>query len=521
MFRQLMGMLQYLKYKPKKHIHTDISTLQYGDNVPVSLTDVEAKVKEILNNDDSLVIRPLTIKSLKHKALIVYINGLTDKKSIELNVLKPLMSDYSFETNSRYSSNKAIIDKLIKEYIQTLDCTTEESLDVIVEGLLGGTTVLFLEGESSAILLNSKKWSTRGVTEPDTEAVIRGPREGFNEDILTNITMLRRKVKSAKLKFESITLGVYSKTAVTICYFDGIADPNIIKELKKRIEGVKIDVILESGYIEQFIEDHPLSPFPTVSNSEKPDVVIGKLMEGRIAVLCDGTPFALLVPRIFVENLQVSEDYYTRPLYASILRVLRLGALFITTTLPALYVAIQTFHHEIIPFRLFVALTGVREGIPFPSVVEALIMVIIFELIKEAGLRMPKPVGQAVSIVGAIVLGQATVEAGIASPLMVIVIALTAISGFIVPALDGTIFFLRIVFLISGSIIGFYGLIFSMVTMFIHMCNMKSFGVEYLSPLAPLSANGLKDLYMRPPLWSLLFDSTGMKSYKDDNPSQE
>ena len=521
MLRQLMGMLQYFKYKPKKHIHTDLSTLQYGDNVPVLLTDVEAKLKEILNNDASLIIRPLTIKRLKHKALIVYINGLTDKKAIEFNVLKPLMSDADLDADNEYSSNKTVIDKLIKEYIQTLDCTTEESLDTIVESLLGGTTILFLEGEASAILLNSKKWSTRGVMEPDTEAVIRGPREGFNEDILTNITMLRRKVKSAKLKFESITLGVYSKTAVTICYFDGIADPNIIKELKRRIESVKIDAVLESGYIEQFIEDHPLSPFPTVSNSEKPDVVIGKLMEGRIAVLCDGTPFVLLVPRLFVENLQVSEDYYTRPLYATILRILRLGALFATTTLPALYVAIQTFHHEIIPFRLFVALTGEREGIPFPSVIEALMMVIIFELIKEAGLRMPKPIGQAVSIVGAIVLGQATVEAGIASPLMVIVIALTAISGFIVPALDGTIFFLRIVFLIAGSIIGFYGIIFSMVTMFIHMCSLKSFGIEYLSPLAPISGSGLKDIYMRPPLWTLLYDNTDIKSYKDDNPIQE
>lgn len=520
MLRQLMGMLQYFKYKPKKHIHSDLSVLQYGDNIPIVLTEVESKLKEILKDDKALIIRPLTIKRLSHKALIVYINGLTDKKAIEHNVLGPLMSD-STDESAKYTTNKKILDKLINEYIKTLDCETEDSLNTVIEQLLGGTTILFLEGEASAILLNSKKWNFRAVSEPDTESVIRGPREGFNEDLLTNVTMLRRKVKSAKLKFESITLGVYTKTAVTICYFDGIADKSIIKELKRRIEAINIDAVLESGHIEQFIEDNPLSPFPTVSNSEKPDVVISKLMEGRVAILCDGTPFVLLVPRIFIENIQTSEDYYTRPLYATVLRLLRVFALFITTTLPALYVAIQTFHHEVIPFRLFIALTGVREGIPFSSLLEALMMVVIFELINEAGLRMPKPVGQAVSIVGAIVLGQATVEAGIASPLMVIVIALTAISSFVTPALHGSTLFLRLYFLFAGSIIGFYGIVFAMITVFIHMCNIKSFGVEYLSPVAPITLEGLKDTYIRPPLWSLLFDNTSISSLKDQNPTQD
>ncbi|SCY32112.1 spore germination protein [Alkaliphilus peptidifermentans] len=521
MLRRIMGLLQYFKYKPKRHIHSDTSVLQYGDAIPTTLKELISKLKLIMNNDGDLVIRSFKLSAINcSEGILVYINGLTDKKSIELNVLKPLMAEAQENKMKYLKNNRKVIDIIINEIIQSLNCSTENSLDKIIEKLLGGSTILFLQDEKTAIIIDAKKWDTRGVNEPDTESVVRGPREGFNEDLITNITLIRRKVKSAKLKFEETKLGRFSKTRIVICYFEGIADKYIINELKGRLERIEIDAILESGYIEQFIEDHPLSPFPTVSNSEKPDVVVGKLLEGRVAVLCDGTPFVLLVPRVFIENLQVSEDYYTRPLYATILRILRLLALFITTTLPALYVAVQTFHHEIIPFRLFIAITAVREGIPMPTFFEALMMVIIFELIKEAGLRMPKPVGQAVSIVGAIVLGQATVEAGIASPLMVIVIALTAITGFIVPPLDGTVFFLRICLLIAGSILGFYGIIFALVVIFIHMCNMKSFGVEFLSPLAPIS-DGLKDTYIRPPLWSLLFDNTKFRALEDHNPTEE
>lgn len=520
MFKQLMSLLHSFKYKPKTIIHSDSSIQEHDDNIPLLLTEAEVVLKEIFSNDKSLILRPIKIRDLKLKGLIIYIDGLTDTKTIELNVVKPLMTEVLVE-NIKNLTNKHVIEKLIKDYIQTLDCSTTASLNTVVDSLLSGTTILLIEGENTAIQLNSKKWETRGIAEPQTEAVIRGPREGFNEDLQTNITLMRRKFKSPKLKFESITLGKYSKTAIAICYLEGIADNAIIMELKRRIETIQIDTVLESGYIEQFIEDNPLSPFPTVGNSEKPDVVIGKLMEGRVAVLCDGTPFVLIVPRLFIENIQTSEDYYTRPLYATILRFLRVLALFITTTLPALYVAVQTFHHEIIPFRLFIALTAAREGIPMPSVLEALMMVIIFELINEGGLRMPKSVGQAVSIVGAIVLGQATVEAGIASPLMVIVIALTAISSFVIPSLHGSFLLLRVYFLFAGSILGFYGIVFAMVTVFIHICNIKSFGIEYLSPIAPLTLEGLKDTYVRPPLWTLFFDSTSVNVHTDENPTQE
>lgn len=520
MFNRLMSMLHYFKYKPRKRVHSDLSIIQHDDKIPLLLSEIDTIIKEIFSNDNSLVLRPIKIKDLKKKGLIVFIQGLVDTKTIELNVVKPLMTEVLSES-IKYLTSKHITEKLIKEYIQTLDCSITTSLNSAVDSLLSGTTILFIEGEDTAIQLNSKKWETRGITEPQTETVIRGPREGFNEDLHTNITLIRRKVKSPKLKFEAITLGQYSKTSIAICYLEGIADNSIIRELKRRIEAIQIDAVLESGYIEQFIEDHPLSPFPSIGNSEKPDVVIGKLMEGRVAVLCDGTPFVLMVPRLFIENIQVSEDYYTRPLYATVLRFLRVLALLITTTLPALYVSVKAFHHEIIPFRLFIALTAAREEVPMPSVLEALMMVTIFELINEAGLRMPKSVGQAISIVGAIVLGQATVEAGIASPLMVIVIALTAITSFVIPSLHGTFLFLRVYFLIAGSIIGFYGIIFAMISVFIHMCNMKSFGIEYLSPVAPLTLGGLQDTFIRPPLWRLFFDSTSVNTFTDENPTEE
>jgi len=392
----------------------------------------------------------------------------------------------------------------MERIITSVNSFSEESLNTIVENLLKGAAVIFIENALSAIVIPSKGWETRGIVEPSGETVTRGPREGFNEDIETNITLIRRKIKSHKLKFEFTTKGAYSKTDIALCYIEGIANPETINELKNRIEGINLDAILESGYIEQFISDQPLSPFPTVGYTEKPDVVVGKMLEGRIAILCDGTPFVLTAPNILVEYLQTSEDYYIHWSLASTLRILRFFALILTVTLPGVYIAIQTFHHEIIPYELYLSMASARDPIPVSSFAEAFMMIVLFELIREAGTRMPKPIGQVVSIVGAIVLGQAIVEAGVASPLMVIVIALTAITGFIIPSLYNPIFLSRLFLLILANIIGLYGILFGIVIIFIHLCNIRSFGVNYLSPFAPAVLDDLKDTYIRAPLWTIL-----------------
>ncbi|KJF27576.1 hypothetical protein TZ02_07270 [Clostridium aceticum] len=464
---------------------------------------IEDRLKEFFHNNEGLIIRPFKIKTYKnHKAFIAYIDGLIHMEAIEDNVLKPLMKE-DITQQLHYITCKTIADTLISEVITSVNSFTVKQLDETVFQLLKGAAIVFIEDSPTAIVVPAQNWETRSVAEPSGEAVVRGPREGFNEDLYTNITLIRRKMKNTKLKFEFITRGIYSNTELAICYIEGLADEEILRELKARIERVSIDAVLESGYIEEFIEDQPLSPFPSVGNTEKPDVVVSKILEGRIAILCDGTPFALTIPHLFVEHLQTSEDYYIRWGYASMLRILRFLALFITVTLPAFYVAVQTFHQEIIPFKLFLSIASARDGIPFSSFTEALMMIIIFELLKEAGIRMPRPVGQAISIVGAIVLGQATVEAGIASPLMVIVVALTAIAGFVVPALDEAILLSRVLLLALASIVGFYGIVFGLVMIFVHICNLRSFGMEYLYSLTPTHYKNFQDAYIRAPLWSI------------------
>ncbi len=504
MFKKLMGLFHYLKY----HSHVsggNIAPKFAKDKIPNNLTVIKQQIKEIIGESNDIVIRSLTIHApTPEKILVVFINGLNDYRNVEYNVLKPILTHHY----SKNLDNKNLLKYLTDEVIVSLHSSMVYSFNTAVESIMGGRCVIFFEGIDGAICTGSTGWETRGIIEPQTEASIRGPREGFNEDILTNITLIRRKIKNPKLKFENITLGNISQTEIALCYIDGIVDPNILRELKKRINKIHIDSILESGYIEQFVEDNPFSPFPTVGSTERPDVVVGKILEGRVAILCDGTPFVLTVPRIFMENFQVSEDYYRLSMFSSIIRIIRLLALIVSTALPAIYVAVQTYHHEIIPFKLFLTVAGAREGIPISSFSEALMMLFIFELLKEAGIRMPRPAGQTVTIVGAIVIGQATVSAGIASPLMVIVIALTAISGFITPELDFTVFFLRILLLAAGNILGFYGIAMATGVVVIHMCNIKSFGIEYLYPFGPTSVQELKDSFVRFPLWSLFFDNT-------------
>ena len=273
-------------------------------------------------------------------------------------------------------------------------------------------------------------------------------------------------------------------------------------EVRNRLQRIDIDGILESGYIEELIEDAPYSIFPTVGNSEKPDTVAAKLLEGRVSIFIDGTPFVLTVPRLLVEGFQSSEDYYSRPFYATVVRWTRFAALFITSLLPSFYVALQSFHQDLIPTPLLISMAASREGTPFPSYMEVLVMGIIFEIMREAGVRMPRTVGQAVSIVGALVLGEAAVQAGLVSSSMVLVVALTAIAGFVISSLADVTSLLRLFFLPFCATFGLFGLLMGLLIIYIHLARLRSFGVPYLSPLAPGNIDDLKDVLVRAPVWS-------------------
>jgi len=276
------------------------------------------------------------------------------------------------------------------------------------------------------------------------------------------------------------------------------------------LEEINIDSILESGYIEQYIEDAPFSLFATVGNSEKPDVIAAKLLEGRAAIIVDGTPFVLTMPFLLLESFQSAEDYYSRPVYTTLIRLTRFFAFFVTVLAPAIYVAVTTFHQELIPTTLLLTMAAAREGIPFPAVAESLIMIAAFEILREAGVRLPRPVGQALSIVGALVMGEAAVSAGLIGAPMVIVIAITAVSGFIVPGQADSAAVLRILYLILGSSMGGFGITVGLLGTLVHLASIRSFGYPYLSPIAPLQAEDLKDTFVRAPLWFMLSRPRGM-----------
>lgn len=302
---------------------------------------------------------------------------------------------------------------------------------------------------------------------------------------------------------EKLKLGEKSKTDVCIVYLKSIANPELIKEIKARLNRIKIDAILESGYIEQFIEDAPYSIFPTVSNSEKPDKIVAKLLDGRAAILIDGTPFVLVVPMVFIETFQSVEDYYSRPYLASIMRIIRFLSYIISTLGPALYVALTVFHQELIPTSLLISIAEGRERVPFPAILEAWLMIFTFDILREAGIRLPKAVGQTIGIVGALVLGQASVEAGLISPIMVIVVSATAIASFAVPAQTDSGTILRYIFLALAGIAGGFGVIMGLLVTLIHLTSLRSFGTPYLWPIAPLNLSALKDVFIRMPLWNM------------------
>lgn len=316
--------------------------------------------------------------------------------------------------------------------------------------------------------------------------------------------MIRRYIKNPNLWVEKMKKGSVTNTDIALMYIQGICDEKVLKEVKQRLEKIDIDSILESGYIEQLIEDETFTTFPTMYHTERPDVVAGNLLEGRFAIIVDGTPFVLIAPALFVQFFQSVEDYYSRFDIATSIRILRVLVFFISLVAPAVYVAATTFHQEMIPTQLLVVIAAQREIVPFPAVVEALTMEVAFEILREAGVRLPRVVGSAVSIVGALVIGQAAVQAGIVSPAMVIIVALTAIASFATPAFAMAISarLIRFIFIIASAVMGFYGLILGIIMMFVHLCSLRSFGVPYMSPLAPFSSQGVKDALFRVPWWA-------------------
>ncbi|WFA09926.1 spore germination protein [Tissierella sp. Yu-01] len=449
----------------------------------------KTKLTQLFHNSSDLVFYELETLANNH-ALIVYIDGLIDKRALNEFVIMPLL-------------NNDISPKEIKSSIYLAEIKEIFKLKEVISELVNGHVVLFNEDIDYAYVLKLCQYEKRSVNESSTEQVIKGPKEAFVEDLFTNKTLIRRIIRNRNLVFEDFVFGKQTNTQVSIVYINGIVNQDILAELKARLHKINIDAILDVHYIEEYLDDAPKSLIRTVYNTEKPDVLAGKILEGRIGVLCDGSPNAITLPKIFIEDIMTPEDYYLKPLFGTYLRIIRFIAFFISILLVGVYISLVNYHQEMIPTPLLISLAGQREGVPFPSFLEGLIMIFFFEIMKEAGLRLPKPIGQTVTLIGGLVIGQAAVEAGLVSAIMVIIVSASGISEFVNPSFRDLIVMYRMIFIILGGLFGLFGIVCGFIIMTFHLISLKSFGVPYLFPIAPYDKEGMRDFLRREPLKKL------------------
>lgn len=457
--------------------------------------------EKVVGDNADLITRNFTLgRSNVIPAAIFYFDNLTDPSNIDSDILQPLLNDsYSSGLKTGFEVVKAI---RLGNLITRAQINLSENIKELIDGLVSGDVLLLIDGLNEIYMISTEGHNYRPVSEAEVETVVRGPRDAFIEVLSINIGLIRKRIHSPNLTFESTKVGKITGTKVCIGYIKGICSPELIDEVRLRISKIDTDAVLSDSYIEEFINDRPFSIFPQMRNTERPDVASAALLEGRLVIVVDNTPIVLIVPGEFFSLIQSAEDYYNRYAFSSLVRLLRYFALIIALILPAFYIAIVNFHQELIPTKLLVSIISSRSGVPLPNFAEAFLMEAAFEILREAGVRLPRPVGQAVSIVGALVIGQAAVQASVVSPLMVIIVALTAIATFSIPQYNISlpIRITRFLLMILSSIIGLYGLMLGLSFLLVHLCSIRSFGTPYLTPLAPFKANDLKDTFIRMPL---------------------
>lgn len=476
------------------------------------LAEREEWFNQKFTKSEDIIFHPFTVGNTRN-CMILYIQGLVNQELLQQHVLDPLL---------HHKINDSSIQemfKIITEENQFFSCSYEvyDRLDEALTAILEGNVLLLVDKEQQMMAFPLSEYKIREISESSTENVIRGSKESFVEDLPTNLTILRRKIRSERLTIEKLNFGTITNTQTALVYIRGLCSKELVKEVKQRLSEVDTDAVLGTSYLEPYLEDDPYSPFPQIGNSERPDVAAGALLEGRVVLIADGSPFSIMMPMTFIMMLQSPEDYYQRFMYATFTRWLRMFFLGISLILPSFYISVINFHPEMLPGDLIITIAAARDVIPFPGIVEALIMEISFELLREAGLRIPKPIGQTVSILGALIIGTAAVQAGIVSAPMVIIVSLTGISSFIIPHFDlaTTLRLLRFPLIILSGMLGLFGLVFGLIILMFHLCSLRSFGTPYLQPYAPVVISDWKDTLVRAPIWSL---RTRPKLYGTKNP---
>lgn len=490
---------QERKKKKKLNERYEKKLEQVGKNLSIDknvMNNIQF-IHETLGKPVDLVTREFIMQyTPDKKAAIIFLDELVDKDQIHNFVLRPLMLQ-----GERIAVKTDLWETSVESLVQIGETKLIEEMKKAIDAILAGDTILFIDGYAKGLIIGTRGWDMRSVSDPRAENVVRGSREGMSETITVSLGMIRRRLRDPDLRVDLFELGRRTKTNIGLLYIKGIADPKMVNEVKKRIGQIDIDGVLESGYIEEMIMDQVWSPFPQIQNTERPDAVVGHLLEGKVALIVDGTPHVLIAPAVFTQFYHSAEDYFERYLISTALRLIRVLSLFIALLLPAIYIALISYHPEMIPSPLAIAMAGGRAVVPFIPIVEAILMEFSVEILREASIRLPGPIGPTIGIVGALVIGEAAVSAGLVSPAMVIVVGLTTISSYANPNYNAAISIrlLRFPFMIAAATFGLYGIMILIFLLFIHLSQLRSFGVPYMAPFGPLKWRDLKDSFIRVP----------------------
>lgn len=464
--------------------------------------------KGLFKDCDDILFREIELgDEHKIKIIVIFVDGMANKEFVSDSAIQSLFWKDDLDHVFVDETYEMFFDRIFKEAIASAELKKEDKTETIIDNILSGDTVLLVENVDKCIIIGSRNGPSRSIEEPKTETVIRGPRDGFNEIMKFNLALIRRRIKDPKFKVKLKQVGKRSRTTVAVLYIDDIVDKKLLDEVNKRLDNIDIDAVLDSAILENLIEDNYLSPFPQMENTERPDSVAASLYEGRVGLIVDNSPFALIVPATMGTLIQSSEDYYERWPQTTIIRIIRIIAMFLSFMAPALYIAITAYHPGLLPTKLIYFLAASRINVPFPSVVEAILMELTMELLREAGTRVSGPIGSTIGIVGGLIIGQAAVDAGIVSPLIIIIVAITTISTFAIPSYEMATGFrtVRFIFIVFAGILGLYGVVLGTIVLLSHFIILSSFGIPFTSPFSGLGIEegDLKDTLVKAPIQRL------------------
>lgn len=478
----------------------------FSPDLEENITTLQA----LFEGDNTFITRRVESRDAPRlRCAVFFFDGMVDSQVINESIMRPITE---WEGDAPVSA-----EILAYRISQINDSRVEPDPSKMFSAFLYGDTVIFTEGDPRPVVVNTKGFALRSTGEPDNERVLQGPREGFTEGFMSNLARIRRRLRNPHLKFTFLVLGSLTHTTVCLCYLADVCEKSIVEEWKSRLSGYALDSVLDANYLSECIRDGRYSPFPTVGVTERPDVVAARLLEGQVALVVDGTPVVLTAPYVLQQCFQANDDYYRNFFYVGLARMLRFAGFVLSVCIPAMYVAMLLYHQEMLPTRLLFAIAAARQGVPMPTLLETVLVLLIFEVLKEAGTRTPGAIGQTMSIVGGLVLGQAAVSARFVSAPVVIVVAIAGVLGLLTPKLTTAAMVSRFFLLACGAVLGLYGVFFGTALLLAHLSGLSSFGVPYLLNLLPRVSPHLEDAYLRMP-WFHMRHSGRFVARREDKP---